>query len=379
MSKRAEKLGAGLLGKLSAAPTPATAEHNARPATAPAERVELIPLGQLQRSDYQPLDRPSAASVARVEGAIAAAGGLDALFALPDEAVDRHLGPQGTPNRPNEARDLAELAWDIQQRATEGRGIGGTGIEQPLEARRLPDGRPELLSGHRRTAAAKLAGRSVAPVIDRGAMSDDEAAQAVVRRNLHRRDLTPWQEAVILGRVKEARLAAGQPAGVRDLARLMGYSTGRVSTLAQAFNLFAPEAATFGEGDPAAGDATLSRLTFSDLRELVGVEDAAARTRKIHLKTGLTARQSPDPASGQGLGAPGTPSPQIGAEASEPGLGESVVSPRRGGGYILRAGEGVVTLTVTVEPTPETALQLAKLLRQEATRLQKLAASIGKR
>ena len=79
------------------------------------------------------------------------------------------------------------------------RGIGKPnliyGVLDPLIARHRPDGDGyEIISGHRRQYAAKLAGLDTLPVIVRQ-MSDDAAVILMVDSNLQRENILPSERA----------------------------------------------------------------------------------------------------------------------------------------------------------------------------------------
>ena len=80
---------------------------------------------------------------------------------------------------------LAELAADI----------GANGIISPLSVRSMPGGTYQILAGHNRRAAARLAGLDKVPCIVRD-VDDDAAALIVVNTNLNQRDeLLPSEKA----------------------------------------------------------------------------------------------------------------------------------------------------------------------------------------
>ena len=68
------------------------------------------------------------------------------------------------------------------------------GVLTPLIARIDIDGGYEIISGHRRHYAAKLAGLETVPVIVRE-MSDDEAIIMMVDANLQRENILPSERA----------------------------------------------------------------------------------------------------------------------------------------------------------------------------------------
>ena len=68
------------------------------------------------------------------------------------------------------------------------------GIINPLIVRPIPDGVYEIISGHRRKAAAEKFGYRKVSVIIR-VMSDDEAVINMVDSNLQREQITPSEKA----------------------------------------------------------------------------------------------------------------------------------------------------------------------------------------
>ena len=72
--------------------------------------------------------------------------------------------------------------------------IAQYGVLAPLIARPRPEGGYEIISGHRRQYAAKLAGRDTLPVIVRQ-MSDDAAVILMVDSNLQREHILPSERA----------------------------------------------------------------------------------------------------------------------------------------------------------------------------------------
>lgn len=108
--------------------------------------------------------------------------------------------------------------------------IRAHGILEPLLARELPDGGGlELLAGERRLRAAELAGLEVVPVRLLEVESEAAAAAIALTENLAREDLSAWEEATGLATLRRTLEDAGEPAAVRALAELVGWSTGKVS------------------------------------------------------------------------------------------------------------------------------------------------------
>lgn len=269
------------------------------------EVIVRAPVADIRPSPFQPKGRPSARAVAAVAASLTAVEGPAALI---DETGARELARLDA-----EGRALAELAADIAEH----------GVEQPLEVRRI-DARFELLSGHRRLAAANLVGLADVPIIDRGALPDHDAAAIVYRRNLLRKDFTAWQEAVSFSSIQRNRRDAGLPDSVRAVARALGSSHGRAGDLLSIARAFSAELlAELGGGDAEVAEEALARLTFRTLREVATLPTAEERLRAAREATGLGALTS--------VRAPRAVCEQVG---------------RRGGGF---------TLTVRTAPERMTA------------------------
>ena len=89
--------------------------------------------------------------------------------------------------------------------------IAQYGVLAPLIARPRPEGGYEIISGHRRQYAAKLAGLETLPVIVRQ-MSDDAAVILMVDSNLQREHIMPSERAFAY----QMKLAALQNQGARS-------------------------------------------------------------------------------------------------------------------------------------------------------------------
>ena len=85
------------------------------------------------------------------------------------------------------------------------------GILLPLIARPMPDGKYEIVSGHRRSHAGKLAGLETVPVIVRE-LDDDTAVILMVDSNLQRENILPSERAVAFKMKLEAMKHQGQRA-----------------------------------------------------------------------------------------------------------------------------------------------------------------------
>ena len=147
-----------------------------------------------------------------------------ALAVLPIEAVTVREGWN-----PRTGDDAAE-----HQALTDS--VRAQGILQPLLVERTDAG-PVLIDGHRRLTAARAAGLTSVPVIERGGEEGDAAQlAAALAANLRRRGLDPIEEARAYQRATEA----GWPQ--RRIAEAVGCSRRHVSERLRLLRL--PEAAT---------------------------------------------------------------------------------------------------------------------------------------
>ena len=90
--------------------------------------------------------------------------------------------------------------------------IKANGILSPAIARRRPEGGFELISGHRRKHAAKLAGLEKMPVFVKE-MTDDEAVIVMVDANIQREEILPSERAFAFKMKMEAMKHQGVTSG----------------------------------------------------------------------------------------------------------------------------------------------------------------------
>lgn len=118
---------------------------------------------------------------------------------------------------------LQELADDIKR----------NGLIEPVIVRDL-DGRYEVVAGHRRTSACKIAGMIKIPCIVR-TLTDHEAIGIKVSENFHRKDVDPIDEALFY-----AELNVTYSTTIEEIAKAIGrrpeYVQGRLDLL-----LYPPE------------------------------------------------------------------------------------------------------------------------------------------
>jgi ParB family chromosome partitioning protein len=129
-----------------------------------------------------------------------------------------HLHPN--PNNPR--HDLGDLT-DLVDSITE------HGVLQPLLATPRKQGGLQLLAGHRRLAACKIARQGTVPVIIIGPKLEDDQLTIALIENLHRAQLSPMDEA----RACAALLGYGRSRDdvAFDLARSAGWVAGRLALL----------------------------------------------------------------------------------------------------------------------------------------------------
>lgn len=108
---------------------------------------------------------------------------------------------QNQPFRVATGEEMDQLKESIQE----------YGVLSPLLARPLPNGRYEIVSGHRRKAACEALGITRLPVLVRP-MTDDEAIILLVDSNIQREHILPSEKAFAYKMKMEAiRRQAGRP------------------------------------------------------------------------------------------------------------------------------------------------------------------------
>ncbi len=131
------------------------------------------------------------------------------------------------PRGPVDPASVEELAASIKEK----------GILEPLLVVPIPDPARRgyvagyrVVAGHRRLAAAKLAGIETVPVISKN-YTEDEQEEVMLVENLQRADLTPLQEAMAFQRIVE------RGATLRDVVRKTGVGLARVQSTLQILKL----------------------------------------------------------------------------------------------------------------------------------------------
>lgn len=153
-----------------------------------------------------------------------------------------------------DAKALEELAADLAQ----------NGVRCPLAVRPAGEGRWEVLAGHRRLKAAKLAHLEEVPCVVYEL--EDAAAEAfVVFDNLNRSDLLPWEEGQgfcdLISKHGMSAAAVGQKIGKSE-----GYIQGRIALAA-------------GLGERAQTAYLAQELTLGTLQLLATIPNRPLQTR----------------------------------------------------------------------------------------------------
>lgn len=125
---------------------------------------------------------------------------LDAIHADPDN-LRKDLG------------DLSELAASIKS----------VGVLEPVVVRHIAAGHYQLIAGHRRHAAARIAGLATIPTIYRDDLDEGQVQEAMIVENLLRRDLDPMEEAE--GYERLVALGLDQ----RTIAERVGFSQSHIA------------------------------------------------------------------------------------------------------------------------------------------------------
>lgn len=125
------------------------------------------------------------------------------------------------PDNPRtEVGDVTDLASSLR----------AVGLLQPIVARRSAAGHLVVVAGHRRLAAAKLAGWTRVQVIVRRDMRPDDVLAAMLVENSHRKDLDPIEEARGYARLK-AQLGTNDAGVARRVGRHQGHVAARLILL----------------------------------------------------------------------------------------------------------------------------------------------------
>ncbi|MDR2659788.1 MAG: ParB/RepB/Spo0J family partition protein [Spirochaetaceae bacterium] len=215
-------------------------------------------------------------------------GGIESLLPIGvDEGVDRVAGRNGdvmlpldkisaNPGQPRKNFDeeaLKELAASIKQH----------GVIQPILVEEEDDGSYTIITGERRSRAARMAGLSEIPAIIRK-FSDEQRIAVALVENIQRADLNPIEEAAAYKQLMETAKLSQDQAATR-----VGKNR---STLANAMRLLKLPPSmqdALKTGDISAGHA----------RAILSVDTDAERERlfSMIIKEGLSVREAEKRAS----------------------------------------------------------------------------------
>lgn len=148
------------------------------------------------------------------------------------------------------------------------------GVLQPLLVRRIGDNKYEIIAGERRWRAAKIAGLSKVPVIEK-AFNDQEVLEVALVENLLRENLSAIEEAEGFQRLID-EFSHTQEA----LSQIIGRSRSHIANILRLLTLPQSVKDLIKEGKITAGHA----------RALVGLDNAEALAKQIEAR-GLSVRQ----------------------------------------------------------------------------------------
>jgi len=171
-------------------------------------------------------------------------------------------------------------AGDVRELAAS---IGKQGILQPLVVQPHPGrhGQFVVLAGHRRLAAAKLAGLGEVPVVVREAAGPARAIEVMLVENCQRRDLGPVEKAEAMGRLRGHNYTATQ------IAERTGLALSTVTNYLALLELSASSLDRIREGTLSAADGLAAvRATRAHRRKQNGGPQVGAQWEADHFTAG---------------------------------------------------------------------------------------------
>jgi len=112
---------------------------------------------------------------------------------MPEELKDISINEIRDPQNPMRTTTDREAVWQLAE------SIKREGLINPITVRPIAGGY-EVVAGHRRLIACKLAGLASIKCVVRE-VSDEQAAEIMVHENLERLDVDPVDEALFLGKI----------------------------------------------------------------------------------------------------------------------------------------------------------------------------------
>lgn len=145
-------------------------------------------------------------------------------------------------------RNIRDDLGDLTETAAS---IAVHGVLQPIVVRQHPDipNSFEIVVGHRRLAAARLAGRETVPIVVREILPGTEAEELMLIENCHRAELGPMEKAKAMGSLTEKGYTATR------IARSIGISAPTVSFYLALLELDPSSQKRVQSGDLSAADA----------------------------------------------------------------------------------------------------------------------------
>lgn len=173
------------------------------------------------------------------------------------------------------------------------------GILQPLVASKTPDGRYQLIVGHRRLEAAKIAGLKEVPVIIRESIGKDYLELALME-NIQRDDLNPVEKALAFEKlVKKFKLSH------KEIAKRIGKSRAAVTNTLRLLELPVEIQRGLLRGTLSEGHARVilglknsqKQLAFykAIIKNSLSVREAEAKLAQISVRSHKRRRRAVDP------------------------------------------------------------------------------------
>ena len=317
--------------------------------------MKLDPKLQAQLGEmFKPASPPAASLVVPSSADSLNTGNSPQLLMVEVDALQTGSQPR-TEFDPAELQDLERSIGELSRA---GQGIGGSGILQPLLARRLPDRKLHLVAGERRLRAAKAAGIVRVPVVVGEALSSEDAFGQAIVENLLRADLSPLEEAHALQKwMADTKLSLR--AAAQKLGRDKGYLENRLRLLSM--------------GEDVRTMVSFRKDTLPHARLIDAVRDAQQRKTLIEMvvEQGAGKREIESAiadyntkSSAKSPIALGDVADQNGGEKAQKSRGKSVFTPAVQGAWkaLQKASSGLET---------DEAIRLAEQLEKLAARLRK--------
>jgi ParB family transcriptional regulator, chromosome partitioning protein len=187
--------------------------------------------------------------------------------------------------------------------------IKSSGVLQPVILRPAADGRYQLVAGHRRTEAARLAGLTKIPALLKHGSTDAQQAEWALIENIQRQDLNPMERAKAyrayvdtfnLTHHQAAERLGEDRTSISNFLRLLDLNQGVQDLVARGLLSAGHAKILAGVSDPARQDALANRvvaegLSVRKLEELIAAPPAqvdgqqatpvAAHTRTLVAKS----------------------------------------------------------------------------------------------